>query len=239
VVVGGIRQRDESMRGGMSPDLDSEPQVAFRQRKKRKEINMKQNKLVILGAVAMGFGVCQANANFTTVNSGIIDGHLYDVVTTGDNSVITWEAAEAQAANMGGTLASITDSAENTAVYNLITSSSLGNSATVWFGGENPSGPSPFYVWSWANGATWSYAPWATAENQPDAAEGYPDYTVFWSGGGSNWGDAGDSWGTGAGNAHSFVVEVVPEPATMVASAMLLLPFGISTLRILRRNRVV
>jgi len=34
-------------------------------------------------------------------------------------------------------------------------------------------------------------------------------------------------------------VTPVPEPATMVASAMLLLPFGISTLRILRRNRVV
>jgi hypothetical protein len=29
----------------------------------------------------------------------------------------------------------------------------------------------------------------------------------------------------------------VPEPATMIAGALLLLPFGASTLRILRRNR--
>ena len=32
-------------------------------------------------------------------------------------------------------------------------------------------------------------------------------------------------------------VSVVPEPTTMVAGALLLLPFGASTLRILRKNR--
>jgi hypothetical protein len=32
-------------------------------------------------------------------------------------------------------------------------------------------------------------------------------------------------------------VEPVPEPTTMLAGAMLLLPFGVSTLRIVRRNR--
>jgi hypothetical protein len=30
---------------------------------------------------------------------------------------------------------------------------------------------------------------------------------------------------------------VVPEPTTMIAGALLLLPFGASTLRILRKNR--
>jgi hypothetical protein len=33
-------------------------------------------------------------------------------------------------------------------------------------------------------------------------------------------------------------VHQVPEPTTMLAGALLLLPFGASTLRILRRNRM-
>ena len=39
---------------------------------------------------------------------------------------------------------------------------------------------------------------------------------------------------------HAFIdaVTLVPEPTTMIAGAMLLLPFGASTLRVLRRNRV-
>lgn len=42
--------------------------------------------------------------------------------------------------------------------------------------------------------------------------------------------------GSTADNTQGFVV-AVPEPATMIAGALLLLPFGASTLRILRRNR--
>jgi hypothetical protein len=34
-----------------------------------------------------------------------------------------------------------------------------------------------------------------------------------------------------------FYVSAVPEPTTMIAGALLLLPFGASTLRVLRRNR--
>jgi hypothetical protein len=37
---------------------------------------------------------------------------------------------------------------------------------------------------------------------------------------------------------QSFHQTVVPEPSTVVAGALLLLPFGVSTLRILRRNKV-
>jgi|SRR6266480_1054645 len=48
-------------------------------------------------------------------------------------------------------------------------------------------------------------------------------------------------WADG-GSSSSFVDDVsvtpVPEPTTMLAGAMLLLPFGASTLRVLRRNRV-
>jgi hypothetical protein len=37
----------------------------------------------------------------------------------------------------------------------------------------------------------------------------------------------------------NFQFSAVPEPTTMIAGAMLLLPFGASTLRIMRRNRAV
>jgi len=41
------------------------------------------------------------------------------------------------------------------------------------------------------------------------------------------------------GASANVAILAVPEPTTMIAGAMLLLPFGASTLRILRRNRVV
>jgi hypothetical protein len=40
------------------------------------------------------------------------------------------------------------------------------------------------------------------------------------------------------GRTYSIAVGVVPEPTTMVAGALLLLPFGMSTLQILRRSRM-
>ena len=41
------------------------------------------------------------------------------------------------------------------------------------------------------------------------------------------------------GASANVAILAVPEPTTMIAGALLLLPFGASTLRILRRNRVV
>jgi hypothetical protein len=38
-------------------------------------------------------------------------------------------------------------------------------------------------------------------------------------------------------SANVSILAPVPEPTTMVAGALLLLPFGASTIRILRRNR--
>jgi len=40
------------------------------------------------------------------------------------------------------------------------------------------------------------------------------------------------------GQAQDQLVIVVPETSTVIAGALLLLPFGASTLRILRKNRV-
>lgn len=58
-----------------------------------------------------------------------------------------------------------------------------------------------------------------------------PEYPYsFW------WNGASDrSYGISGYTAFNF--SPVPEPATLLAGAVLLLPFGVSTLRILRRNR--
>jgi len=42
----------------------------------------------------------------------------------------------------------------------------------------------------------------------------------------------------GAAGSYSGSIAAVPEPTTVIAGALLLLPFGASTLRILRRNRI-
>ena len=57
------------------------------------------------------------------------------------------------------------------------------------------------------------------------------DMTVNWVGL-----EIGDG-GSGAGSANIQSITVVPEPTTMIAGLMLLLPFGVSTLRILRRRQ--
>jgi hypothetical protein len=60
----------------------------------------------------------------------------------------------------------------------------------------------------------------------------------------ANWTDAANgAYGVAdmvlgtPGAAQDQLVMVVPEPTTMIAGALLLLPFGASTLRILRKNR--
>jgi hypothetical protein len=50
----------------------------------------------------------------------------------------------------------------------------------------------------------------------------------------SLWGNVND---TGLSLSHYTVFNAVPEPTTMIAGALLLLPFGASTLRFLRKNR--
>ena len=50
---------------------------------------------------------------------------------------------------------------------------------------------------------------------------------IYHGGGYSQW-----TWGT----ADQVTGPVIPEPTTMVAGALLLLPFGVSTLRMLRRR---
>ena len=84
------------------------------------------------------------------------------------------------------------------------------------------------------------YATWlATAENWFGAKETWSYVTETAQNGGlfdaSKYVDPGFAGGTQSATFWSTVV--VPEPTTMIAGALLLLPFGASALRILRKNR--
>jgi hypothetical protein len=72
-----------------------------------------------------------------------------------------------------------------------------------------------------------------------DTYEGvkYGDMTVEWVGVGIGDWAIDDSIGKTA-NIDSITVSPVPEPTTMIAGALLLLPFGASTLRMLRKKRM-
>ncbi|HUA67156.1 MAG TPA: hypothetical protein VMA13_01295 [Candidatus Saccharimonadales bacterium] len=62
----------------------------------------------------------------------------------------------------------------------------------------------------------------------------YGQETVAWAG--LEIGDGGS--GAGTANIESITISSVPESSTIIAGAMLLLPFGASALRILRKSRV-
>jgi len=97
------------------------------------------------------------------------NGHFYEAVNTGGG--VNWTAAKAAAESVGGYLATITSSAENDFVYNLISHpdfwfvDGVGNSQGPYIGGyQEESQSAPNMGWKWVTGETWSYTNWAPGE---------------------------------------------------------------------------
>jgi hypothetical protein len=148
------------------------------------------------------------------------DGRWYEPVLV--PAGITWGDAASAAADEGGYLACPTDSAQNSFVFSLIKDPSYWTALSVnsdflgpWLGASasNDTNGSDA-TWTWANGATFSYAPWGA--NQPD---GYPgnlpkqavDYYDFASIG-STWGDTPQNGVTGFTLPQGYVVEFNTNP---------------------------
>lgn len=154
------------------------------------------------------------------------NGHWYEAVSV--ESGITWSAANAQAAEMGGYLATVTAAEENDFVYSLASDASLwwhldGWSFGPWLGGYQEQGSSePDGGWKWVTSESFSFTNWLPQE--PSNAMGKEDrlhligYQVptasFWN---DLMGEETES------SRHSlplgFVVEydAVPEPASILA----------------------
>jgi len=157
-----------------------------------------------------------------TVASGG-NGHWYEAVKT--TAYINFADAKAAAESRGGYLATIHSEAENAFVYALASADAgmwhfddYNNGMGPWLGGyQYDRLAEPAGHWTWVTGEPWSYTNWGTG--QPDNAwGGSEDYLHFF---GYHtlmspmWNDLGSgAWPLG------YVVEIIPEPATLVLLAL-------------------
>jgi hypothetical protein len=144
------------------------------------------------------------------------NGHYYQAVAARDG--LTWDAAQAVAAQHGGYLATIGSAAENSFVFNLIDDRRFwnnGNGSAVgpYIGGfKSPGSRKPAEGWQWAHGeGAFTYTNWGPG--QPNNKNGDEDRAHYYAPGRTNvqeplWNDqaaSADEWG--------FVVEFDTKPA--------------------------
>ncbi len=87
------------------------------------------------------------------------NGHFYQAVSLAQ--FIPWEQAKSAAIALGGHLATITSSAENSFINSLFDSPS----DTWWIGGFQPANsPEPSGNWQWVTGESFPYSNWNTGE---------------------------------------------------------------------------
>jgi len=160
------------------------------------------------------------------------NGHSYEPVHALNG--ITWAAAQADAVNRGGYLATMTSAAENSFAYGLISSDIsywyvTGSEAWgPWLGGLQAAGSAePAGGWGWVTGEAFAYQNWAGLQpnnNQNENRIQFHGHNA--PGGAPTWNDLNDSNIT---YVRAYIVEYnsVPEPSTwaLELSAIALLSF--------------
>jgi len=155
------------------------------------------------------------------------NGHMYRAVPGFPG--LNWDVADQIAQADGGYLATINSAAENDFVFNLVNTSAFFSS----FNGSGPAlggfqldgSPEPAGGWSWVTGEPWSYTNWLPT--QPDNGLEREDRLHYFSNlsgtPASTWNDIyrADS------NLGGYVVEVVPEPASVALVGLGMLLFGV------------
>ncbi len=123
------------------------------------------------------------------------NGHYYQAILQPGG--ISWDAAQTNALNAGGYLASITSSNENNFIYGLIGGTTAywtddsGGGDGPWIGGVKLPGPLSPTNWTWDTGEAFTYQNWAWG--QPNNINGYQDHIQFYSYSGlisNTWNDA-------------------------------------------------
>lgn len=159
-------------------------------------------------------------------------GHSYAVTETcGENSdgYGTWDECEAEAVGIGGHLVTINDAQENSwlpaTFSDALNAHPLG---FLWIGLYQPPGsPEPDEGWIWASGEPVTFVSWYGLEPN-DQAPG-EDYAVLekhldpveWNDWGPEKYDYCDTQG---------IIEIVPEPSTLLLLAMVALLLAMATL---------
>ena len=170
------------------------------------------------------------------VRAGIIAGpDVYDGATFYLLSPDTWTNSEAEAlTQIGGTLATVPDSATNQWINATFGSIAAKSNANLWLGYYDPNyltdgtGAQHAADFRWASGAGVSFTNWRSGEPNNDPGwdgEGYANLEVATG----LWNDQNND---SSGSSDFGVVETVPEPASCASIAVIGLP------SILRRRKI-
>lgn len=144
------------------------------------------------------------------------NGHRYAIVPAG----IDWNEAEANAIAAGGHLVSIGDAQENAWVLAL---QRTHFAYFMWIGLYQIEGsPEPSGTWAWSSGESVTYMNWSPGE--PSDGDGLEDWVAM--DGYGRWVDLMNTWPPGSGYDHIAMVEVVPEPSSLLALGSLVAPLG-------------
>ena len=176
-------------------------------------------------AVAAGLSVASV-ASAAPVQWAVADGgngHWYEVVVA--EGGISWSIAKTAAEEAGGYLAVVTSSAENDFIFDLADpiaaawDSSGINTLGPWLGGYQD--PDHGNAWTWVTGETFSYTNWGTS--QPNGNGDFLNIYGYANNHGKTWNDFSSP-------VPGYVVEIVPEPASLAL-------LSLSALAVLRRRK--
>jgi len=153
------------------------------------------------------------------------NGHFYEPIAAPTG--ITWTQASEAANLAGGYLATITSQAENDFVFNLVDDEIFWfewvSLQGPWLGGYQPEGSSePDGAWRWGTEEPFDYTNWFGTQPDNwawnDCTE--QDYLHFFSKSPRQptWNDNWDNCPTKL--PHGYVIETIPEPATILLLAL-------------------
>lgn len=159
---------------------------------------------VILGLLACNF----------RASAGVVAGPIKNPETGNDYYLLTpntWTASEAEAENLGGTLAIVDDQAEQKWIFSTFGSYGTVADRSLWVGLRRDRAGGNF---TWVTGASLTFTNWS--DGSPDNAGGNESYAHMWSGATKypgEWNDAADDVNF-YGNRPCGVVEV-PQPKAL------------------------
>jgi len=170
--------------------------------------------------LAMGSTSVAAPEEWKVADGG--NGHFYEAFIVPGG--IDWNDANSAAEAAGGYLATITSAQENAFVFDLIDDDPVfwddsnpnhSHGSGPWIGGFQPAGsPEPSGNWTWVTGEPWSYDAWAPGQPNDDFNSGALQNRAHFLGYGQligpTWNDMQDY-----NLVPGYVVELVPEPATL------------------------
>ena len=157
------------------------------------------------------------------------DNVWYEAVYTGPTGT-TWSDAAAQAAALGGFLASPTDASQNSFVYSLVTDPKYWTGLSInsdrlgpWLGIHSTTSGTENFVYSGSGSALGAFHPWGP--NQPDGYGGGVQAVDFYAfaNEGSTWGDTPEEGVAGFPLPTGFVVQFSAAPIPESSSLAMLL----------------